>query len=244
VAIVRDYVLPPPAPAPTSEPQSDPQDSTPRLSLAAQDELIERAESLAGADTVTVRGVSVILKALSEFEGQTWQQRWQSAGCQDPGDDWKDRLGSPWKGIRLNRARFESANGIADLIALDAIRPSYTWLREGSPRLHRIRLNRHPDFFVQMTEHGISLKVRPPNFENGLVVMTKVLAHTGVPLPELRPEHLLEFRDYQIGRGQKPDGLTYVWAMLKDLGIFDSTTPGLLQAVAGRRPSVPEMVDS
>lgn len=244
MAIVRDYVPSPPAPAPTSEPQCDPQDSTPRLSLAAQDELIERAESLAGADTVTVRGVSVILKALSEFEGQTWQQRWQNAGCQDPGDDWKDRLGSPWKGIRLNRARFESANGIADLIALDAIRPSYTWLREGSPRLHRIRLNRHPDFFAQMTEHGISLKVRPPNFENGLVVMTKVLAHTGVPLPELRPEHLLEFRDYQIGRGQKPDGLTYVWAMLKDLGIFGSTTPGLLQAVAGRRPSVPEMVDS
>jgi integrase len=244
VAIVRDYVPSPPAPARTAKPKDDPQDSMPRLSLATQDELIERARSLAGADAVTVRGVSVILKALSEFEGRTWQQRWQNAGCQDPGRDWKDRLGSPWKGIYLNRAAFESANGIADLIALDVIRPSYTWLREGSPRLHRIRLNRHPDFFAQMTEHGISLRIRPSNLENGLTVMTKVLAHTGAHLQELRPEHLLGFRDYQIGRGQKPDGLTYAWSMLKDLGIFDSTTPGLLQAVAGRRPSVHEMVDS
>jgi integrase len=244
VAIVRDYVSSPPAPAPTTKPKDDPQDSMPRLSLATQDELIERTRSLVGADAVTVRGVSVILKALSEFEGQTWQQRWQNAGCQDPGHDWKDRLGSPWKGIYLNRAAFESANGIADLIALDVIRPSYTWLREGSPRLHRIRLNRHPDFFAQMTEHGISLRIRPSNLENGLTVMTKVLAHTGAHLQELRPEHLLGFRDYQIGRGQKPDGLTYAWSMLKDLGIFDSTTPGLLQAVAGRRPSVHEMVDS
>ncbi|TLM80800.1 hypothetical protein [Pseudarthrobacter sp. NamE5] len=163
----------------------------PRLSSIAQDELIERAKSLTGADAVTVRGVRVILKALSEFEGQTWQQRWQNAGCQDPGRDWKDRLGSPWKGIYLNRAAFESANGIADLIALDAIRPSYTWLREGSPRLRRIRLNRHPDFFTQMTEHGLGLQVRPSNIENGLTVMTKVLAHTGAHLQELRPEHLL-----------------------------------------------------
>ncbi|GIU58048.1 hypothetical protein NicSoilC12_37970 [Arthrobacter sp. NicSoilC12] len=234
MAIVRDYVPSPAVPAPPTNPKGDPQDSVPRLSLATQDELMERAKGLTGADTVTVRGVSVILKALSEFEGHSWQQRWQNAGCQDPGRDWKDRLGSPWKGIYLNRAAFESANGIADLIALDVIRPSYTWLREGSPRLHRIRLNRHPEFFAQMTEHGLSLQVRPSNIENGRTVMTKVLAHTGVPLQELRPEHLLGFRDYQIGRGQKPDGLTYAWAMLKDLGIFGSATPGLLQAVAGR----------
>lgn len=244
MAIVRDYVPSPLVPALTQEPKDDPQDSLPRLSLATPDDLIERAKSLTGADVVTVRGVSVILKALSEFEGHTWQQRWQNAGCQDPGRDWKERLGTPWKGIYLNRARFESANGIADLIGMDVIRPSYTWLREGSPRLYRIRLNRHPDFFAQMTEHGLSLRVRPSNIENGLTVMTKVLAHTGVPLHELRPGHLLGFRDYQIGRGQKPDGLTYAWATLKHFGIFDSATPGLLQAVAGQRPSVPEMVDS
>jgi integrase len=95
-----------------------------------------------------------------------------------------------------------------------------------------------------MTEHGVSLRIRPSNLENGLIVMTKVLAHTGAHVQELRPEHLLGLRDYQIGRGQKPDGLTYAWSMLKDLGIFESTTPGLLQAVAGRRPSVHEMVDS
>ncbi len=244
MAIVRDYVPSSPVPTAPPTPEADPQSCIPRLSSIAQDELIERAKGLTGADAVTVRGVRVILKALSEFEGQTWQQRWENAGCQDPGRDWKDRLGSPWKGIYLNRAAFESANGIADLIAMDVIRPSYTWLREGSPRLRRIRLNRHPDFFTQMTEHGLGLQVRPSNIENGLTVMTKVLAHTGAHLQELRPEHLLGFRDYQIERGKTPDGLTYAWAALKDLRIFDSTTPGLLQAVAGRRPSVPEMVDS
>lgn len=244
MAIVRDYVRSLPISAPPAQPAADSLDSVPRLSLMPQIELVERAEGLDGADTVSVRGVSVILQALSEFEGQTWQQRWQNAGCQDPGHDWKDRLGSPWQGIYLNRAAFESANGIADLIALDVIRPSYTWLRKARPRFHRIRLNRHPEFFARMTEHGVSLKVRPSNFDNGLNVVTKVLVHTGVPVHELRPEHLLGYRDYQIGRGQKPDGLTYVWSMLKDLGIFDASTPGLLQTVAVKRPSVTEMVDS
>jgi integrase len=244
VAIVRDYVPSLPVLPPPAKPRVDFQDSVPRRSLATQDELIECAKGLAGADAVSVRGVSVILKALSEFEGQTWQQRWQNAGCQDPGVDWKHRLGNPWQGVHVKRSADESGHGIADLIALDVIRPSYTWLRKGSPRFHRIRLNRHPDFFTRMTEHGASLQVRPSNFENGLTVMTKVLAHTGVSVQELRPEHLLGYRDYQIGRGQKPDGLTYVWSMLKDLGIFDAATPGLLQTVAVRRPSVSEMVDS
>jgi hypothetical protein len=53
-----------------------------------------------------------------------------------------------------------------------------------------------------MAEHGASLRVRPSNFENGLTVMTKVLAHTGVPVQELRPEHLLAQRSGQIIRSE------------------------------------------
>jgi hypothetical protein len=89
-----------------------------------------------------------------------------------------------------------------------------------------------PEFFARMAEHGIARVVAPPNFGNSLVVMTKVLARTGLPVGQLLPEHLLEYRDFQVGRGQKPDGLTYTWSMLKELGVFDASTPGLLQAVA------------
>ncbi|NHW48711.1 site-specific integrase [Paenarthrobacter sp. MSM-2-10-13] len=243
MAIVRDYVRPLPAP-PTTEPAHEPHDPVPRRSLLSQAELLQQAERLAGADEVSLRGVRTILTALTEFEGQTWQQRWENADCQDPGNDWKDQLGSPWKGIRLNRARFESANGIADLIALDVIRPSYTWLRNARPRFHRIRENRNPEFFARMKEHGSGLDVRQSNVGNGLTVMTKVLAHTGLSVNDLRPEHLLDYREYQLERKQKPDGLTYVWSMLKDLGVFDSSIPGLLQLVAVKRPGVEEMVDS
>lgn len=119
MAIVRDYVPSLPISAPPAKPGADSQASVPSLSLAPQTELIERAKGLDGADTVSVRGVSIILKALSEFEGQTWQQRWQNAGCQDPGVDWKDRLGNPWRGMYANRSADESGHGIADLIALD-----------------------------------------------------------------------------------------------------------------------------
>jgi integrase len=127
---------------------------------------------------------------------------------------------------------------------MDVIRPSYTWLRKASPRFHRIRQNRHPEFFVRMVEHGTARAVAPSNFGNSLVVMTKVLARTGVPVEQLLPEHLLEYRDFQIGRGQKPDGLTYTWSMLKDLGVFDASTPGLLQAIAVERPSVEQMANA
>ncbi|WP_162252845.1 tyrosine-type recombinase/integrase [Arthrobacter sp. Soil782] len=127
---------------------------------------------------------------------------------------------------------------------MDVIRPSYTWLRLASPRFDRIRRNRNPEFFERMVEHGATRVVRPPNFGNSLVVMTKVLARTGAPVYQLLPRHLLEYREYQTRRGQKPDGLTYAWSMLKDLGVFDASTPGLLQAVTGARPSVEEMIDS
>lgn len=244
MAIVRDYVPSLPAIEAPARSATETQDSVPHLSLLPQSELVELAEGLDGATDVSLRGLRLILEALSLFEGQSWQQRWQNAGCQDPGHDWKDRLGDPWQGVYLNRAAFESANGIADLIAMDVIRPSYTWLRNAKPRFHRIRLNREPEFFARMTEHGTSLQVRPPNFDNGLTVMTKVLAHNGVPVYDLRPEHLLGYREYQTNRGQKPDGLTYVWSMLKDFGIFDNSIPGLLELVAVKRPDIDEMVDS
>lgn len=144
----------------------------------------------------------------------------------------------------MKRSADESGYGIADLIAMDVIRPSYTWLRKASPRFHRIRLNRHPEFFARMLEHGKARAVAPANFGNSLVVMTKVLARTGIPVEQLLPEHLLEYSDFQTDRGQKPDGLTYTWSMLKDLGVFDTSTPGLLQAVAVERPSVEQMIDA
>lgn len=244
MAVIRDYVPAPLAPPAPAKQDAQPKDAIPLLSSAPQVELIERATALGDADEVSVRGVSVILNALSGFEGEAWQERWKNAGCQDPGGDWRQRLGNPWEGIHVKRTADESGLGIADLIAMDVIRPSYTWLREALPRFHRIRRNRHPEFFARMVEHGTARAVRPPNFGNALIVMTKILAHTGKPVRELLPEHLLAYRDYQTQRGQKPDGLTYTWSMLKDLGVFDPSTPGLLQAVAAKRPSVEEMVDS
>jgi integrase len=243
MAIVRDYVHVQPTPPARAQLKTQSKGVPSLLALTPYEELVERAAVLNDADAVSVRGVSVILKALSAFEGETWQERWENAGCQDPGGDWRQRLGSPWAGIHVKRAADESGHGIADLIALDVIRPSYTWLRQASPRFERVRRNRHPEFFERMAEHGAARGVRPPNFENSLVLMTKVLAQTGVPMHQLIPEHLLEYRDYQTGRGQKPDGLTYAWSMLKDLGVFGASTPGLLQAVAAKRPSVEEMVD-
>lgn len=244
MAVVRDYVPAQVVPLPPAETRAAWKDAAPLLSSVSRDEIVGRASDLNDADEVSVRGVGVILEALSVFEGDTWQERWENAGCQDAGIDWRERIGNPWEGIHVKRSADESGHGIADLIAMDVIRPSYTWLRRASPRFPRIRRNRHPEFFARMVEHGTARAVAPPNFSNSLVVVTKVLARTGVPVEQLLPEHLLEFRDFQTGRGQKPDGLTYTWSMLKDLGVFDVATPGLLEAVAVERPSVEQMVDA
>ncbi|MET3948692.1 integrase [Arthrobacter sp. UYCu512] len=244
MAIVRDYAPARFVPAPPAEKRPAWKDAAPLLSSVSRDEIVDRAAALNDADGVSVRGVGVVLAALSVFEGETWQSRWESAGCQDAGVDWRQKIGGPWEGIHVKRSADESGHGIADLIAMDVIRPSYIWLRRASPRFERIRRNRHPEFFVRMIDHGTASVVAPPNFGNSLVVMTKVLARTGVPVEQLLPEHLLEYRDFQIARGQKPDGLTYAWSMLKDLGVFDASTPVLLQAVAVERPSVEQMVDA
>jgi len=244
VAVVRDYAPAPLVPLPPAEMRAAWKDAVPLLSSVSRDEILDRAAALNDADVESVRGVKAILAALSVFEGETWQSRWESAGCQDAGVDWRQRIGGPWEGIHVKRSADKSGHGIADLIAMDVIRPSYTWLRRALPRFHRIRRNRQPEFFARMVEHGTARVVAPPNFGNSLVVMTKVLARTGVPVEQLLPEHLLEYRDFQTERGQKPDGLTYTWSMLKDLGVFDASTPGLLQAVAAERPSVEQMVDA
>jgi integrase len=244
VAVVRDYQ---PAVLLTTPAEHEPSELRPSPPLRSSMPLVSVvsvAAALNGASTRSTAGVETILTALEGLDGSSWQARWESSGCPVAGTGWPYQLGSPWGAALTKKGADEAGLGIADLISMDVIRPTYQWLREAVPRFPRIRQNRDPGFFQRMTEHAQLTGVSQANFGNSIVLMTKVLAHTGLAVAELRPEDFLEYRNFQLGRGQKPDGLTYTWSMLKEFGVFDAKTSGLAQSIGRRRPTVVQMIDS
>ncbi|WP_133163811.1 tyrosine-type recombinase/integrase [Cryobacterium zongtaii] len=218
--------------------------STPLRSSTSRASIVSDAATLNEASSRSIAGVQTVLTALERFEGATWQARWDASGCSVAGTAWPHRLGSPWGASPTKKGADEAGLGIADLIAMDVIQPDYRWLREAAPRYQRIRQNRDPEFFARMAEHAHRTGVSQANFGNSIVLMTKVLAHTGLAVAQVRPEDFLEYRAFQLGRGQKPDGLTYTWSMLRELGVFDRTTSGLAQSIGRRRPTIVQMMDT
>lgn len=71
MAVVRDYIAGQFVPAPPAEKRADWKDAAPLRSSASMDEIVDRAAALKDADGVSVRGVGVILEALSAFGGGT-----------------------------------------------------------------------------------------------------------------------------------------------------------------------------
>lgn len=244
MAVVRDYQSTVALEQPPDRDPLEQRSSTPLRSSTSRAALVSAAATLNEATSRSAVGVATILTALEGFEGATWQARWEASGSPVAGSAWPHRLGSPWSASPTKKGADEAGLGIADLIAMDAIRPSYQWLREAAPRFQRIRQNRDPEFFDRMAEHGRRTGVSQANYGNSIVLMTKVLAHTGLAVAQLRPEDFLEYRNFQLSRGQKPDGLTYAWSMLRELGVFDKTTSGLAQSLGRRRPTMVQMIDA
>ena len=77
------------------------------------------------------RGTAKLLRWLSSFPGDTWQQRWQASRAEDhPGSSWV-QLPARWlqdNGLRASSDDNDLSSGLLMLICGDAIRPGLAWM--------------------------------------------------------------------------------------------------------------------
>src|SRR6202048_4012026 len=77
------------------------------------------------------RGTARLLRWLSSFPGDTWQQRWEASKAEDhPGSSWV-QLPLRWlqdNGMRASSDDNDLSSGLLMLICGDAIRPGLAWM--------------------------------------------------------------------------------------------------------------------
>jgi integrase len=211
-------------------------------------EIEERAAILPYAhleDRVGLRGLRRVLAALAQFPGASWQERWIAADCDTAGADWVKALGDPWAGMSANTRREESMAGLGVLISLDAVRPGYEWLHMA--RLSRtyqvIRELRDPEFVKRTDEHIERNRHPVPLARKALLVISKIMLHTGKNTGEITPDDLVVYhRAAWMMRG-KVDGVEYAWDLLAAFGGFPEGIPSFRDYIRQGPMSVTEMVD-
>jgi integrase len=229
-------------PVPDQRPLSWP---TTHLSAA---EIEGRAEALPFVhlrDRVGIRGLRRVLGALAGFPGDGWQERWLAAGCDKAGAGWVTALGDPWMGRSANTRREESTGALSVLVSLDVIRPSYEWLHMA--RLTRtynvVRQLRDPEFVTQVGAHVEAHRHPEQLVRNALLVISKIMLHTGKPVAEISPADVVIYHQAAwLMRGQVV-GVEYAWELLSALGGFPDGTLSFRDYVRQGPMSVTEMVD-
>ncbi|QFZ22750.1 tyrosine-type recombinase/integrase [Saccharothrix syringae] len=232
------------APPPTSPPRPT---SWPGTRLLAAT-IISRGHALPTAGLSSgeaLFSLKRVLAALEKFPGQTWQERWLASGCDTPDADWMDPLTKDWGGISAAQARQYAISGLTVLLCLDVIRPSYDWLHTAKlVRANRlIRELRDPGFEKQLTDYAHDHEISAPQAMKVLVILSKVMMHTGRSIMEITPDDLVEYQHATMALRGKGDGVDSAWEVLIRLGGFPKDTLPFRQATHRGQRTTTELID-
>lgn len=180
-----------------------------------------------------------ILEALSRFPGDDWQTRWNTA-TDGPGD-WVAALSNPWG--TEERAIRHAPRGITALIAVDVIRPAYSWLMGVRLNLDQFREVRAPELTKDAAEWGRAAGHPVHGIRDALRVLTLVMAHTGKTVEAIEAADLLTYIEAAPSKHHR-HGANYAWDYLKHLGAIPATVPSLRQFRTGDRPTPAQIVAS
>lgn len=251
---VKDNVFSPTAliPAPPEPPLKPPRPLGELATATAEEIAVLVAEVFADArDTRnhTRWGMRGLLGILGGYPGQTWQQRWDSAGLNEPGATVSGVAGScgPTLRGRLNTA-------VAHAFAARLVQPTLRAFRA-------YRFGRYPQWFRTAARDPLvdefftrttALPVSRERQQNARFDLCCALTVFGIDLADLTPEALLHYaaesRTYGLSPGYQPrDGAfaaTHAWTVLHDMGVFPASAPRTVRvAVTKGQRSPAELVD-
>lgn len=192
-------------------------------------------------------GVQLLLDWLGRLPGGGWQERWEQAEVM-LGPRWAawpaaipepDRRSGEGHRVVLTR-------GLACLLRMRLIRPSYTFLTTYGPTttFAVVRDLVSPDLFARAADAtrargGLSEDM----LRKALNVLTAIVIHTGGGLDGVTTGDLLAFQSAAApSRGRTRDGSHLAWQMMVDLGIFPPHST-LHAAIRSGPQSTAELVD-
>jgi site-specific recombinase XerD len=239
-------------PAPPPRPVKPPAPLGELATASAEEVASLVTEALGGApDTRNHNrwGIRGLLAHLERYPGQTWQQRWESAGLNEPGTTvtMQARMVSPTLRRRLNAA---AGHAFAVRLVQPSLRAFRSYLFSCYPRWFRT-VARDPllEDFCSRVE---ALPVSRERHHDALFDVCCALTVFGIELADLTPEALLHYatecRKYGLTRGTRPGegsfAATQAWPVLYDMGQFPASAPRTLRvAVTKGQRSISELVD-
>ena len=198
------------------------------------------------------RGTAKMLRWLSSFPGDTWQQRWEASQAEDhPGSSWV-QLPLRWlqhNGIRASSDGNDLSSGLLMLICGDAIRPGLAWMLTRTHRYLALVMaeTRDPAGFGRLRE--LAGAGQASSLDDARYAATRVatlMACKGGLVSDITVGDCVELADTQRrvharGGQRKVD----FYLRLRALGIFPADAPATIRAfgLAQGQLTVEELVD-
>lgn len=229
-----------------------------RTTAASAEQTLERltaapfAATAAGTQAGRPRGVGKLLRWLSTFPGQTWQDRWLTSGAEEhPGAGWTS-LPREWLAAHGGAASSDSTDlpsGLLMLICGDVIRPGLPWMLT---RTHRYLASvmaqvRDPNGFAKLAEPAAD---EPASSQaDAKIAATRIatiLACKGGVIADIAVGDCVELvetmRQVHTRGGQKNVDF---YLRLRALGILPEDAPHGIRAfgLAGGRLTIERLVD-
>jgi hypothetical protein len=223
-----------------------------------EDELLQRLTSppflpeMKSTQAGRRRGTAKMLRWLSSFPGDTWQQRWEASQAEDhPGSSWV-QLPLRWlqhNGMRASSDGNDLSSGLLMLICGDAIRPGLAWMLTRTHRYLALVMaeTRDPAGFDRLRE--LAEAGPTSSLDDARYAATRVatlMACKGGLVSDITVGDCVELADTQRrvharGGQRKVD----FYLRLRALGIFPADAPATIRAfgLAQGQLTAGELVD-
>lgn len=206
-----------------------------RATQLSTDEMLRLAQDALFGNLTTGeegRGLRWILAALATFPGDTWQERWISSGCDGAAAEWVTALGTTGDGLSDRIPRRHLTAGLVALLCLDVVRPGYSFLNQVLPikASQIVRQTRDPDFTQKAIDYGQEQALRARTIGEALLVISKIMLHTGSSAAEITPADVLEYRHVTQNMRGIAVGTVVAWELLTRFGTFPQGTVPLRDA--------------
>ncbi len=236
-----------PAPAPAAPPR--PQRDLRRAPIEEIAQAVRTAWPTKSADNRwrRSRGTSDLLQYLSQFPGETWQDRWEASGFNEPGRPVSVLRSAP-------QDRSQIGTGAACLFCLRVIQPSLEAFRSNQFLYYgrRFLVAQDDPLLEKFWEQVQNTPVNPVHDGGALFDVAVALTTQGIALAELTPAALLHYawecRRQGLVLGARGAGSRFpgplAWQALHAMGHFPPQGPATLKAaLLTGRLTVEEMVD-